>query len=438
MNRNALLALAFLVPAGPAAAAAVLTNIGVAAAVRGSIRATAPGQTVGREVTSGKPVFLNDHVTTGAGARMQILLLDETTFTIGPNSDMVLDEFVYDPNTGAGKVSASITKGVFRFVTGKVAQRDPSDMKVRLPVGTIGIRGTMVEGSVDGQNADILLTGPGPENNANERPGGITVTNAGGSTDIDSSGYGTSIVNGGAPSAGYRFSPAQVGAIQGALSGAGGSQTGSAGGASNGSTASNGGGGQDSGGQASATQTSGQGTASGGTAFETAAGDLVAQNGETSSFAAQQEGGSGDGVAHWDQILALPAGQGEYDGSVAFNCTGTSCSGSSGTLTLQLVIDFGTHDIGGSGSNIQLSIPTAEVSDSASINATDFSALTGNAVLDLTSALTNSNFTSASVQLNNTNGTVANQAVFTTSYDNGSGTSGNGTITAPRGAVQPR
>ncbi|MBI5882485.1 MAG: FecR domain-containing protein, partial [Elusimicrobia bacterium] len=125
---------------------AQLTRIGAAAAVRGTVSAVAPGQTVGRIMSSGKEVYLRDAVTTDAQGRMQVMLLDETVFTIGPNSSLVLDEFVYDPGTGAGKMTARVTKGVFRFVTGKIARETPSNMRVKLPVGVIGIRGTIVMG----------------------------------------------------------------------------------------------------------------------------------------------------------------------------------------------------------------------------------------------------------------------------------------------------
>ena len=74
---------------------------------------------------------------------MQILLPDETVFTLGPNSDMVLDEFVYDPKKDAGKITAELLKGTFRLVTGKLGHR--IDPKIKLIVGTIGIRGTDVE-----------------------------------------------------------------------------------------------------------------------------------------------------------------------------------------------------------------------------------------------------------------------------------------------------
>lgn len=451
MNRNALLTVVLLGSAGPVSASA-LTNIGVAAAVRGSIRAQAPGQTVGREVTSGKPVFLNDHVTTGDGARMQILLLDETTFTIGPNSDMVLDEFVYDPATGAGKVSAQITKGVFRFVTGKVAQRRPADMKVSLPVGTIGIRGTMVAGQVNGRNADVMLVGPGPDNNAQERPGGITVTNGQGSTDIDASGYGTSIVNGGAPTAGYRFSPEQVNGILGPLSGPNGASNGA--GAPAGQTAS------DGGPSGPASQTSGQDTASGGVNYQTTATSLVAQNNDTSSFASQQaqaptsaDVGGADGLSTWDQILAIPSGTGEYEFSGSYaGCTacGTTPSLVTGSISAIIPVDFGAQLLGGNilGRQGFISI-SGGLSDQQYLNSVSMSAFASQVPAgtqaiypftstDLQSSFNGGSFVGSSLQFNNVAGQAGKSATLTVVYNNTTlDAGGAGTTTATKVPIPP-
>lgn len=74
---------------------------------------------------------------------------------MGPNSDMVMDEFVFDPATNLGKILAEVTKGVFRFVTGKMRPEKPGDMKVKGPFADNGIRGT--DFSV--QNSQVGTTG---------------------------------------------------------------------------------------------------------------------------------------------------------------------------------------------------------------------------------------------------------------------------------------
>lgn len=128
-----------LAPLGASAQEAV--QAGVSAAVRGDVQ-VARADTVGRQVVGGDPIFLRDAITSGSESGMQILLLDETVFTIGPESEMEINEFVYDPASGDGSLGASLTKGVMRFVTGNISDGNPESMTIKLPVGTIGIRGT--------------------------------------------------------------------------------------------------------------------------------------------------------------------------------------------------------------------------------------------------------------------------------------------------------
>jgi hypothetical protein len=302
-------------------------------------------------IGSGQPVYLNDHVTTGPDGRLQILLLDQTTFTVGPNSDMVLDEFVYDPKTSVGSVSAQILKGVFRFVTGKIAQHRPSSMKVVLPVGTIGIRGTMVAGSVDGKNADIVLIGPGPENDAQERRGGITVTNAFGHTDINASGYGTTIRDGGRPSRGFRFSRVELDRILGGLSSR---QT---------NTGTNGG-------PVNAGRASGEWTAQGGVNYQSWSNlnTINTSNNQTTTFASQQAASScGNGIDCWSDLLAIETGSAGYQGSGNISCSGSGCSGNVGsTFSFGLNVYFNTQTIAGDGgtSYINISAPIEGTFDS--------------------------------------------------------------------------
>ncbi len=101
-------------------------------------------------------------VITGTSGHLRMKLPDDTTFTIGPNSDIVIDSFVYDPDNTPRKVIANMSTGVFRWVTGKTrASQDPAEMKVKLPVMTVGIRGTDFESTVkpDGGGFVVLHFG---------------------------------------------------------------------------------------------------------------------------------------------------------------------------------------------------------------------------------------------------------------------------------------
>jgi hypothetical protein len=59
--------------------------------------------------------------------------------TIGPNSDVTINQYVYDPSAGTGKLAVRVGKGVLRFVGGQVSHT--GDATVTTPAGSIGIRG---------------------------------------------------------------------------------------------------------------------------------------------------------------------------------------------------------------------------------------------------------------------------------------------------------
>jgi len=94
------------------------------------------------------PLEAGTRIVTGSDGHVRITLPDDTVFTIGANSDMTIDSFVWDPDDGH-TILTSLAKGVFRWVTGKVARKDPARMKVTLPVLAVGIRGTDFEVSLE-------------------------------------------------------------------------------------------------------------------------------------------------------------------------------------------------------------------------------------------------------------------------------------------------
>ena len=139
-----------------------LTQVGVVEESRGEFFLITPdGRKIAGEKAAKAPVSTGTRIIIGPDGRLRLKLLDETVFTLGPNSDLVVDEFVYDSDTSLEKISARLLKGVFRWVTGKVARKDPAQMKVNLPQGDLGIRGTDFETMVapDGSGSVKLYSG---------------------------------------------------------------------------------------------------------------------------------------------------------------------------------------------------------------------------------------------------------------------------------------
>jgi hypothetical protein len=83
-------------------------KIGVASSVKNDLQrvAPAPSQAVG----AGSSLIANEHLRTGEASSAQLLFLDETSVSMGAQSDLVLDRFVYNPNRAAGNVVLSTAR----------------------------------------------------------------------------------------------------------------------------------------------------------------------------------------------------------------------------------------------------------------------------------------------------------------------------------------
>ena len=102
------------------------------------LQANLPGGVTQAKV--GDFVFRGDVVQTGADGKLALTFSDGSAFNLSNNGRMVLDSFVFDPNSQSNSSLMSLTKGSLTFVSGAVAKT--GDMRVDTPVGTMGIRGT--------------------------------------------------------------------------------------------------------------------------------------------------------------------------------------------------------------------------------------------------------------------------------------------------------
>jgi hypothetical protein len=138
-NRNfaaAALFAALTMMLAPAAARA--DTVGTAAAVKPASTGTPPGSGA-RTLKAGTNIVDRERIKTSGSGSLQVMFLDKTTMTIGPNSDVVIDEFVYRPGGGGNQFVASMTKGALRFVGGQISHNQGAT--ITTPTATIGIRG---------------------------------------------------------------------------------------------------------------------------------------------------------------------------------------------------------------------------------------------------------------------------------------------------------
>ena len=99
-------------------------------------------------LSAGDSVYQGDVIETADGGAINMLFIDKTTFALGADARLALDEMVFDPNTHDGSSSFSILKGVFVFSSGQIAKFNYENMIVKTTIATIGIRGTKVAGEV--------------------------------------------------------------------------------------------------------------------------------------------------------------------------------------------------------------------------------------------------------------------------------------------------
>jgi hypothetical protein len=151
MLRLALLLIAFGTPV-------MAQTVGVASATSGEPRGTLPAQNE-RILRVGVDVFANERVRTGANDRAHLVFTDGSALSIGVNSELTIDHFVYDPNTRQGDLSMTASRGAFRFVGGAISKK--SEVKVSTPSGNIGIRGGIATISIgnDGSTTITFLYG---------------------------------------------------------------------------------------------------------------------------------------------------------------------------------------------------------------------------------------------------------------------------------------
>src|SRR5260221_6213386 len=122
--------------AGPAAS----EKVGVTAAVNPSVTGHQPGQSE-RQLKIGSDVVHNERIRSTSEGSMQIVFVDRTTLTISPNSDITINEYVFDRNGNSGNITVTVGKGLLRFVGGQISHSGGA--RITTPTTTMGIRGGM-------------------------------------------------------------------------------------------------------------------------------------------------------------------------------------------------------------------------------------------------------------------------------------------------------
>ena len=148
------------------------------------------------KLINGSKIFHGDTIISETKSNAQILFLDQTVLTLGEDTELTIDEFIYDPLSHEGSFVSNVKSGTVKFITGQISNNNPDNLEVKIPFGTLGARGTeFVVLSESDTNSTVVLLGPGPENSLGMIPGNLILSDGITSIDITKPGYEAMVTN---------------------------------------------------------------------------------------------------------------------------------------------------------------------------------------------------------------------------------------------------
>jgi hypothetical protein len=135
--------------------AAITTQALAEDAVVGTVKAAHGNVTIHRgqddiAAKEGAHVLLDDALRTASGAGLSVILQDGTRLSLGPDTELKVDRFVYQPSDGKFDLFLNMLRGAMAYVSGKISQLSPGSVSLQTPVGVLGLRGTRFALSLEG------------------------------------------------------------------------------------------------------------------------------------------------------------------------------------------------------------------------------------------------------------------------------------------------
>lgn len=115
-------------------------TIGQVKTAKGDVKVMRHG--AAQPLAVGDHVFQSDTISTSKGASVGITFVDNSMMSLGPGSQLVLDQFQFDTTTHAGVFNTSLSKGTLAVKSGQIVQQTPEAMHIKTPAALLGVRGT--------------------------------------------------------------------------------------------------------------------------------------------------------------------------------------------------------------------------------------------------------------------------------------------------------
>lgn len=118
----------------------LFANIGTVSLVEGKATILRNGQTLGANM--GDKIENKDVISTQVNSKIKITFIDNTIVTIGKESSLNIEEYIFNTSTKEAKTELNVLKGAFHTITGEIGKVNPDKFKLKTKSASIGIRGT--------------------------------------------------------------------------------------------------------------------------------------------------------------------------------------------------------------------------------------------------------------------------------------------------------
>ena len=117
--------------------------------VSGMATVVKQGRTISAKI--GLEIYQNDTLRTGRDGSIGVVFNDDTLLSLGPESILVIDEFVFAPRQGKFSIAIRMLKGTVAYFSGLISKLAPESAHIETPTSSIGIRGTKFVARVEGE-----------------------------------------------------------------------------------------------------------------------------------------------------------------------------------------------------------------------------------------------------------------------------------------------
>ena len=87
-------------------------------------------------------VKMGDKLTTGANGSLGVIFTDNTRISIGYNSEIDINEYVFQPDKGSFSFLTELVQGTASYISGTIGKLSPKSVKFKTPTAVVGVRGT--------------------------------------------------------------------------------------------------------------------------------------------------------------------------------------------------------------------------------------------------------------------------------------------------------